>query len=71
MNLYIITTKNGRGEIDTFPMAGANDKDIYDRLKQFAKQIQEHLDEDDWIESCSFKNPIQVDGYEIILRKIK
>lgn len=71
MNLYIITTKNRRGEIDTFPMVGANDKAIYDRLNQFAKQIQEHLDEDDWIESCSFKNPIQVDGYEIILRKIK
>jgi hypothetical protein len=36
-----------------------------------ARSRKEHLDEDDWIESCSFKNPIQVDGYEIILRKIK
>ena len=71
MNLYIITTKNRRGEIDTFSMAGTNDKNIDDRLNRIIKQIQAHLDEDSWIEWYSFKNPIQVDGHEIILRKIK
>ena len=69
MKLYIATTKNNKGEIDTFPLVGRNDRDIHNILDGTAKEIKKYLSEDEFIKSWSFMEVSNVDGYVVTLSK--
>ena len=69
MKLYIATTKNNKGEIDTLPLVGRNDRDIHNILDGTAKEIKKYLSEDEFIKSWSFMEVSNVDGYVVTLSK--
>ena len=67
MKLYVATTKNNKGEIDTFPLVGRDDKDIHNILDRAAKEIKKYLSEDEFVNSWSFREVNNVDGYVVTL----